>query len=237
MELDSPKSFTRPRAIVVLCAALAVLFAIWIEGTDALTVQFAMFLIVIALPLAGAGIWFSWRALTRRLRIDTASRRTPQIFPGVPIRNVLPWKPQKLATVMKDLPSFGIFTSILLNILMFIFMIFMTPGTPAGLMIPMTLRDPGAGLDSPRTETLGVYVAAGGQFYVNGQAVARDQLGEKLRQELGKRVVWTVYVEADDDVEFARLNFVFDTIKGLGAEVYWITPRVREEWSGPSNRR
>ena len=136
---------------------------------------------------------------------------------------------------MKDLPNFGLFTSTLLNILMFIFMIFMAPRTPTGLMIPMTVRNPGAGLESPRTETVGVYVAAGGQFFVNGQAVARDQLSERLRQELGKRVVWTVYVEADDDVEFSRVTFVFGTIKGLGAEVYWITPRIREEWNRSSS--
>ncbi len=235
MDLDSPKSLTRPRAIVVISATLAVLFAIWIEGTDSLTVQFAMFLFVTVPPLAGAGIWFIWRALTRRLRIGTASRRTPQIFPGVPIRTVLAWKPQKLAPMTKDLPDFGLFTSILLNILMFIFMIFTAPRTSTGLMIPMTLRNPGAGLDSPRTETVGVYVAAGGRLYVNGQVVAREQLGEKLRQELGKRVVWTVYVEADDDVELARVNFVFSTIKGMGVDVYWITPRMREEWDRPSS--
>jgi biopolymer transport protein ExbD len=236
MEPDSPKSLTRPRAIVVAFVTLAVLFAIWIEGTDGLTVQFAMFLFVATPPLVGAGIWFIWRALAKRLRIDAASRRTPQIFPGVPIRNVLPWKPQKLAPVMKDLPSFGIFTSVLLNILMFIFMILMTPRTPTGLMIPMTLRNPGAGLNSPRTETLGVYVGAGVQFQVNGEAVPHDRLREKLQQELAKRVVWTVYVEADDDVAFGKVMFVFDTITGLGAQPHWITPREREEWNKQPSR-
>ncbi len=237
MELDSPKVPTRPRAIVVLFATVAVLLTIWIEGTDALTVQFAMFLIVTAPPLAGAGIWFMWRALARRLRIDTASRCTPQIFPGVAIRNVLPWKAQKLAPVMKDLPNFGQFTSILLNLVMFVLMIFSGGRTSTGISIPMMLRNPGPGLNSPRTETLGVYVAAGSQFYVNGEAVPQERLREKLRQELGKRVVWTVYVEADDDVEFSKVAQVFSMIKELGAEAYWITPRVREEWNRQPSQR
>src|SRR5579863_2067823 len=57
-------------------------------------------------PVAGAGVWFLWRALARKLRIDAESRRTPQIFPDVPIRNVPPWKPQKLTPITVNLPNF-----------------------------------------------------------------------------------------------------------------------------------
>jgi len=231
MEPHSPNSLARPRTIVVVFVTLAVVFGIWLEGADDLAHQFAMFLVAVALPLAGAGVWFAWRALAKRMHIDAASRRTLQIFPDVPIRNVLRWKPQKLAPPMKDLPSFGIFTSIPLSILIFSLMNFGAPWPSTGIVIPMTLRNPGAGPNSPRTETLGVHVAAGNRFYVNAQVVPREQLREKLSQELGKRVVWTVYVEADDNVAFGDVVFAFDTIKGLGSQVFWITPRARDEWN------
>ena len=57
------------------------------------------------------------------------------------------------------------------------------------------------------------------------------KLREKLVEELGRRVVWTVYVEADRDSLWQDTVFVMDTIRGLGADVCWITPKTREEWS------
>jgi biopolymer transport protein ExbD len=81
-----------------------------------------------------------------------------------------------------------------------------------------------------------VYVSPEGKFYANGESVPIEQLHAKLSKELGKRVVWTVYVEADDDVEFSRVVYVFSTVKELGAELYWITPRMREEWNKQSRR-
>ncbi len=235
--MDSDK-----RILPLVALVLSVIVAVWaVFFWDDYYSYGYTFLVLLLLPvmligppLAGAGIWFLWRALARKLRIDAESRRTPQIFPGVPIRNVLPWKPQKLAPITVNLPNFGHYCGFVFNVVMFIFMI-VTPRTPTGLKIPMTLRNPGAGLNSPRTETLGVYVAAGSQFYVNGEAVPQERLREKLREELGKRVVWTVYVEADNDATFSRVVYVFSTVKDLGAQAYWITPGMREEWEKPSS--
>jgi len=74
------------------------------------------------------------------------------------------------------------------------------------------------------------------RYYVNGEAVPPEQLTEKLQRELAKRVVWTVYVEADDDVAFGRVVVAFDTIKELGAQPYWITPTDREAWTKQSKK-
>lgn len=83
---------------------------------------------------------------------------------------------------------------------------------------------------SPWRETLGVYVDAHRGFQVNGKLIKKDKLEEKLKEELGERMVWTVYVEADRDSVFEDTVFAMDTIQGLGAKVVWITPRMREEW-------
>jgi polar amino acid transport system substrate-binding protein len=48
-------------------------------------------------------------------------------------------------------------------------------------------------------------------------------------QELEQRMVWTVYFEADKNCTFADAIYSFDTIQGLGAQVAWITPHMREE--------
>jgi hypothetical protein len=147
--MDSEKRIL-PLVVFVLSAIVAIWAVFFSDDYYGYGPTFLFLLLLpvmlIGPPLAGAGLWFLWRALARRLRIDGESRRTPQIFPGVPIRNVLPWKPQKLAPITVNLPNFGHFTSILLNILMFVFMIFTGPRTPTGLRIPLTVRNPRAGL-------------------------------------------------------------------------------------------
>jgi hypothetical protein len=50
-----------------------------------------------------------------------------------------------------------------------------------------------------------------------------------LQEELGRRAVWTVYFEANEDCTFMNATYTFDTIQGLGAKVVWITPRIRQE--------
>jgi len=70
-----------------------------------------------------------------------------------------------------------------------------------------------------------------GRFSVNGELVRREDLGNKLSQELAaKRMVWSVYYEADQETLFGDTVYAIDTIQGLGARVIWITPRIREEW-------
>src|SRR5271169_3206363 len=184
--MDSEK-----RTLPLLALVLSTILAVWVictsenvNGFEPWQVLLAMLFTLTALvapALAGAGVWFLWRALARRLRIDAESRRTPQIFPGVPIRNVLPWKPQRLAPISVKLPDFGQFLSFTLNILMFVMLIFQAPRTHTGISISMRLPNPATGWNSPRSETLGVYVDGRSQFYVNGEAVPQDRLRENLK--------------------------------------------------------
>lgn len=53
------------------------------------------------------------------------------------------------------------------------------------------------GSKGPWPETLGVYVDAHRRFYVNGELTKPEDLEQKLREEWGRRIVWTVYVEGD----------------------------------------
>ncbi len=80
------------------------------------------------------------------------------------------------------------------------------------------------------SETISVYVDARKGFLVNGHPVKREELEAKLKEELSRQMVWTVYLEADSDCLFMDLAQAIDTIQGLGAKVIWITPKMREEW-------
>jgi biopolymer transport protein ExbD len=100
-----------------------------------------------------------------------------------------------------------------------------------GLPIDFPKHYAGTGGKSPWPETLGVSVDAHRGFHVNAELIKPENLQQKLREELGRRIVWTVYVEADRDSVFEDTVHVMDTIQGLGVKVFWITPRMREEWS------
>jgi biopolymer transport protein ExbD len=65
---------------------------------------------------------------------------------------------------------------------------------------------------------------------LNGEEVPRAQLRSKLMEQLGKRIVWMVYVEADIDTNFGDTLHAIDVIHSCGAKVIWITPKMRKEW-------
>ena len=100
-----------------------------------------------------------------------------------------------------------------------------------GLPIDFPKHYAATGGKSPWPETVGVYVDALRRFHLNGELTKPENLEQKLKEELNRRIVWTVYVEADRDSVFEDTVHVMDTIQGLGAKVFWITPRMREEWS------
>ena len=59
------------------------------------------------------------------------------------------------------------------------------------------------------------------RFYVKGELTKPENLEQKLREELARRIVWTVYVEGDGDSVFE------DTF------LRWMRLKDREEkWFG-----
>ena len=93
-------------------------------------------------------------------------------------------------------------------------------------------RNRGADLweESPRPDTLGVYVRVPAHFFVNGQEVEHSELHAKLIKHLSRRAEWTVYFEADADTAYVDDLYAIDTIQACGAKLFWVTPKIREEW-------
>jgi biopolymer transport protein ExbD len=165
-------------------------------------------------------IWF------RRYFAKEVSLR---LFPEVVPRNHLRLLRHRPMTLITRLPNFGLMYGAVLWILVLFFMIFTGPGRSHGLPIELRTRYSLAGQKSSSQETLGVYLAVGEKYYVNGHLVSREGLGTKLKEELSRRADWTVYFEADHDTLNMNAIYAMDTIQGLGGKLVWITPKVREE--------
>jgi biopolymer transport protein ExbD len=169
-------------------------------------------------------------ALIGWIRGVLAERPPLRMFPGMVVRNVIPPQRHRAMALIKEPPNFGLVWGSVLYVLFVIFSGMLMPRMAKGLFVDIREQDTVMTQKSPWAETLGVYVDGHGKYAVNGQAVAREKLRPKLEEELGRRMVWTVYFEADRDCAFMDATYAFDTIQGLGAKVVWITPGMRERW-------
>ncbi|HWZ98776.1 MAG TPA: biopolymer transporter ExbD [Candidatus Dormibacteraeota bacterium] len=178
--------------------------------------------------LCGAGILTILRGFRLALQKNLPMKRLPRIFPEIKLRNLTAWKGGRVSQslVMASLNAFSVSWICVLMTLVTIFMI-MQPRPSRGLPIDWRKASPISAAESPWPETMSVYIAPPEKFLVNGKATKREELEAKLREELGRRAEWTVYVEADSDTQFNDTIYAIDTIQGLGGKVVWITPKMR----------
>jgi biopolymer transport protein ExbD len=186
--------------------ALIQLFCIFLGGTGLALVAFA----------------------TERAAHRVLARAAPRMFPEMALRSVLPITKHATLPLIHDLPHWGLFWGAILWILMFIFMI-IQPLPPQGLIVGWRSRDSVVWEKSPWPDTLQVYVRIPRRFFINGHEVERSALRAKLLEELTRRAEWSVYFEADSDTLYMDAVYAMDTIKGCGAKLIWVTPRMREE--------
>jgi biopolymer transport protein ExbD len=161
-----------------------------------------------------------------------ARRKLPRMFPDMVLRNVLPIARHAPLRVIHELPHWGLFSVVVLWILIFIFMIF-APLPPKGLLVSWKKPHAVVWEKSPWSDTLEVYVHTPARFFVNNQEVDRNDLRSKLTEQLGRRAEWTVYFEADADTTFMDAVYAIDVIQGCGAKLIWVTPKMREQWVHP----
>lgn len=107
-----------------------------------------------------------------------------------------------------QLPNFGLIYGAVLWILIFLFSIVMEPHHYYGLPIELRTANYVRGQKNPWQETLGVYLAVGEKYYINGRAVRQAALGASLQQELSHRESKTFAVallESDPLVELFQI--------------------------------
>jgi biopolymer transport protein ExbD len=192
--------------------------------------ELGLLLFWFCVSVVGAGVLLFFRAALNLLSLPQALGHKLALFPDVAPRNVLPWRRHRPIPVIAELPNFGLIYGAVLWVLIFLFMIVDAPRHYYGLPIDFRAHDSVVWGNSPWKETLSVYLAVGEKYYINGEPVPREGLRTRLQQELNKRLVWTVYFEADYDTLNTDAVYAMDTIEGLGATLVWITPKVREEW-------
>ncbi len=187
-----------------------------------LLVRFAPVGIALLLP-AFALLWIFGKGLP--------ARQLPRIFPEMKLRHLTAWKGGSVSPslVMASLNAFSMSWICVLMSQVILFMAFQ-PEPRRGLWILWEKPTPITSTENPWSQTMSVYVGSPGQFYINGEFVTRERFEGTLREELSRRVEWTVYVEADPDTQFMDTVYAIDTIQGLGAKVFWITPQMRQEW-------
>ena len=181
--------------------------------------------------LGGAGIFLILRGMWLAGRKDLPPRLVPRMFPELRLRNLTAWKGRthSPSLVAKSLNAFSVSWICVLMTLVIIFMMFGSRRS-TGLRIDWWKPSHISATESPWPETMSVYIGDRGQFYVNGKAIKTKDLDVALKDQLGRRAVWTVYVEADPNSMFADTVYAIDTIQGVGGKVVWITPKMRAEW-------
>lgn len=182
---------------------------------------------IFCLLLGGTGLALMVTAYRRMPRLDRPA--APRIFPEMALRQVLAVARYEPLRLISEPMNFGVVWGSLLMILMFVYIVEDRHVSYGQFVTWRTTRTSAVG-KSPWSDTLGIYVRLPAKFFVNGEEVSRDELRSKLMEQLGKRIDWTVYVEADIDTNFGDTLHAIDVIHSCGAKVSWITPKIRKEW-------
>jgi biopolymer transport protein ExbD len=174
--------------------------------------------------LALRGVW-QW--LIGLFQKDSSLRMLPEIA----VRNVTVRVQHRPMAMISGFTNLTVAWIGVLSALVVIFYWWLIlPIRQYGWTIDFKTTKVGAAAVSPWAETMSVYIDGQGRFFVNGKIVDETPLEERLREELSKRAVWTVYVEADAGSSFQETAYAMDAIEGLGGKVIWITPKTRKEW-------
>src|ERR1700693_3661731 len=136
-----------------------------------------------------------------------------------------------LSPAFAALPSFGLICALVLSWLVMFHMVFYQFGRfrSKGIRISV-LRQVAAAEDGDRwAEPLVIRVQAAGpglppKIYLNSNLLPRAELKSRLKTELSRRSVWTVYVEADSDVSWQDAVSAIDAARSLNAKVVLLTP-------------
>ena len=178
--------------------------------------------------LGGTGVMLLLRAVWAWLAKELQWERAPRIFPGMDLRNLVAIPRHKPVPLIFMPPNFAFVWGGMIFTLAIAFVI--PQGRPSqGLSVNIAERASVANQKNPWAETMSVYLDGQCRFNVNGQVVAREKLGTKLQEELGKRLVWTVYFEGSNDCQYMDAVYAMDTIQGMGAKLVWITPQARKD--------
>ena len=133
---------------------------------------------------------------------------------------------------ISGLPAFGLFGGMVFALLALLMML-LTAGfqyIPRGFWVHVLKSGQAPAKGDAWTEPLIVRVKDAGPYqipklFVNAKEVAWEDLEKTLKQELGPRRDWVVYVGGDDATSFQHVANVIDAARGLHAKVVLYTKK------------
>jgi len=131
---------------------------------------------------------------------------------------------------ISGLPAFGLAAAIIYATLAILMMLLTAFTTRTSYGWPVHLLKPGevTAKSDTWTEPLNVRAKDAGpnqkpKLYVNSRQVAWEDLDRELKEELGRRKDWLVYVGGDDAVPWNDVTHVVDVARRYRAKVFLIT--------------
>jgi biopolymer transport protein ExbD len=150
-----------------------------------------------------------------------------RMFPDMPLRNVFPATKHKPPSIICGLPHWGLYFCSVFSVLI-LFRATFEHSHPRGLLVNFDHRNAIVWDVSPQPAALSVFIRAPNRFFVDGEEVRRHDLRAKLLQH--HHVSWVVYFDADVDTAYMETAYAIDIIQSSGANLIWITPKLRESW-------
>ena len=177
-------------------------------------------------------IGVSLLGLAWRGRFGKEAAQTASVTGAASVGQNFQWAQRlPLRRPITGLPGFGLAGGIVFAIAAMVMMMLTAPLTPKGLWVH--LLKPGAVPEKSDawTEPVIVWVKDAGpgrepNLLVNSRQVAWTDLDRALKEELGRRREWVVYVGGDDVVAYQNVSTVIDVARGNQAKVILITRSV-----------
>jgi biopolymer transport protein ExbD len=133
-----------------------------------------------------------------------------------------------LKRAISGLPTFGLIGGMTLALLAIMMFMMVMPSIPVGLEVHLLKPGAGPSKSDAWTEPLVIWVADAGpskppNLYLNSKLVPWDELDHTLKEELGRRRDWVVYVGGDDVLAWQYVATVIDVCRGYHAKVFLVT--------------
>jgi biopolymer transport protein ExbD len=115
----------------------------------------------------------------------------------------------------------------MIDVLLVLLIIFMAVLPSMRKAIDIQLPDPNPSV-APANSTsnqIVLEVKAGGEFFINSEAVTRDRLASRLKEIYDPRPEKIIFVKGSPDVKYADVIFAMDVARGSGVKIIGIPPK------------
>jgi biopolymer transport protein ExbD len=177
------------------------------------------------------GVMLTFLPLVQRVR--RVQEETLTVTGSTVVGQYFRWaRKRPLRRRISGLPAFGLFGGMVFALLALLMML-LTAGfeyIPMGFWVHVLKSGQAPAKSDAWTEPLIVRVKDTGPYqipklFVNSNEVAWQDLEKTLKQELGPRRDWVVYVGGDDATSFQHVANVIDVARGLHAKAVLITEK------------